>query len=192
MERLKKFMLSTAVLMLGFVSVNNIYASERSSSVTVSYSPDNVYERVKLEVEVSGQGTLYDADQVIRNGIVTYEMQDEDTKSFTIKPDSGYEVTKLEYTNGYQTTDMRKDAENSNFSIKVKDKDASLIVRFDKKKSDSSDQNKPEIDNNGSLDNTSNPQTGDNTHIGLTVYVMVGALMLVLLLWKKEQEEEHK
>lgn len=192
MERLKKFMLSTAVLMLGFVSVNNIYASERSSSVTVSYFPDNVYERVKLEVEVSGQGTLYDADQVIRNGIVTYEMQDEDTKSFTIKPDSGYEVTKLEYTNGYQTTDMRKDAENSNFSIKVKDKDASLIVRFDKKKSDSSDQNKPEIDNNGSLDNTSNPQTGDNTHIGLTVYVMVGALMLVLLLWKKEQEEEHK
>lgn len=192
MERLKKFMLSTAVLMLGFVSVNNIYASERSSSVTVSYSPDNVYERVKLEVEVSGQGTLYDADQVIRNGIVTYEMQDEDTKSFTIKPDSGYEVTKLEYTNGYQTTDMRKDAENSNFSIKVKDKDASLVVRFDKKKSDSSDQNKPEIDNNGSLDNTSNPQTGDNTHIGLTVYVMVGALMLVLLLWKKEQEEEHK
>lgn len=192
MERLKKFMLSTAVLMLGFVSVNNIYASERSSSVTVSYSPDNVYERVKLEVEVSGQGTLYDADQVIRNGIVTYEMQDEDTKSFTIKPDSGYEVTKLEYTNGYQTTDMRKDAENSNFSIKVKDKDASLIVRFDKKKSDSSDQNKPEIDNNGSLDNTSNPQTGDNTHIGLTVYVMVGALMLVLLLWKKEQEEERK
>lgn len=192
MERLKKFMLSTAVLMLGFVSVNNIYASERSSSVTVSYSPDNVYERVKLEVEVSGQGTLYDADQVIRNGIVTYEMQDEDTKSFTIKPDSGYEVTQLEYTNGYQTTDMRKDAENSNFSIKVKDKDASLVVRFDKKKSDSSDQNKPEIDSNGSLDNTSNPQTGDNTHIGLTVYVMVGALLLVLLLWKKEREEEHK
>lgn len=186
-------MLSIAVLMLGLLSVNRIYASEASSSVTVSYIPDTVYTKVKLEVEVSGQGTLYDADQAIRDGIITYEIQDKDIKNFMIYPDSGYELSKLEYNDGYQIIDMRKAVENDSLSITVKDKDASLVVGFDKKKNEDNEQNKPDIDNNDNTVNTGIPQTGDSSHGALAVTIMFGALMFILLYWKKSRkEEEHK
>lgn len=199
MKRLRKIMLLITVMILGLLVSDRVRASEKSATVQVSYSPEQIYAKIKLEVGVSEHGMLLDENQIIRNGIIVYDLHDEDTKSFQVVPDEGYEITKMIFNDGYQSMDLQNKLREDQFSITMSDKDASLYIEFGKKPdSDSNEGNKPDIDqhpdngdssiNQGSSDG---PQTGDKTQVGQVLTVMVGSILLLAILWKKRKDEEE-
>lgn len=178
MKKFRKILLSTSIILLLLVSIGTIYAKDGSSNVTVSYTPSKVYSWVKLEVHISGKGTVFDQYQSIQEGSLLYDLQEKDTKEFKIIPAEGYELSKLEFNNGYQTLDLLKNMQGDMVNITVEDRNASLFIHFKKKTSE------------GLQGNMNGLPTGDETNILKSIFTLVSMFVLLLLLYRNTTKEE--
>lgn len=185
MERNKRILKIAVCLLLTLMSLHSVYAKEESSSITVSYTPSKAYANVELQVQVEGKGTVFEENGMVRQGTVIYELQDEDIKGFRMQADEGYEVKLIEFYNGYSSSDLLKDMKDNAISITMKDRDATLLIRFEEKKSS----------NSGSTDKNSQGNTivstGDSTRIGRMLIILAGASLVLIVLLKKKKDEEE-
>lgn len=185
MKTLKKRIIIVAVILLFVLTVNTVYANESDSQVSVSYIPDKAYVSVLLTIKVEGNGAVMDKNQSIREGSLVYDLQEDDMKRFTIVADEGYRISKIEFNDGYTATSMLKSQSNQSIDIEMKDKDATLIVAFEKWNAGSGN-----VNSIGKKYPLKGPITGDNTRIGSTGAAMAGAFLIIILLLKKRKQEE--
>ena len=202
MRRTVKLIIALALVLSPAMSVKNVIASERSSSVTVSYTPDKIYAFVKLKVEVEGRGEVRDMDQSIRSGSITFDMREGDAKKFEIRPDDGYIIGSVEYFDGYDKKNISSQLTNSMTDIIVRDRDAVLNVRFEKKKSNSetnSGTQKPVIPENHKpnvnvteLVSSSKVQTDDVTNREMVLMLMGISFVLILIILKRRRDSSDE
>lgn len=136
MKRIRKICIIIVLLLYPVIKMPSVEAKDDSSNVPVFYTPIKVYKKVKLQVNVKGKGVLLDYQQPIREGQVVYELLEADSKSFTIKADTGYQVAEASYFDGYQKSDLLKRDNTQSITVKLTDKDANLTVTFTKVKPD--------------------------------------------------------
>lgn len=205
MKKAGKLMIALTLLLSPVMSIQSVAASEESSSVTVSYSPDKIYVYVKLKIEVTGNGEVIDMNQPIRNGSITYDIQEGDSKHFEIRPDDGYIIKSVLFSDGYVSEDVSAQLQSGKVDITVQDRNAELKVVFEKKKSDTDDGNKPaspdgtgtepsEKPDGGKIEDTSKEgvQTGDVANTELILMLMGISLILMLIMWKKSSDWEEE
>ena len=183
----------TTLLLICIITIP-IVASEGKAHVNVSYTPGRAYAKVQLKLEVIGKGVVYDEDVAIQEGVLLYDMQEEDTKVLRILPQYGYEISKVEFDDGYQVVDMINAMKEDKILVKLKDKSATLTIHFKEKKQETvTPEKKPET--NQTDTNKGTPQTADVTSRGrITSSLIVAGFILVLLAYKrkKTQEDENK
>lgn len=211
MKLMKKsiYTIFTALLLISVITIP-IAASEGKADVNVSYTPGRAYAKVQLKLEVVGKGIVYDEATPIHEGILLYDMQEEDTKAFRIIPQDGYEISKVEYDDGYQVVNMISGMKEDRILVKLKDKNATLTIHFEEKKQEIiTPEHKPEpkpepeqrpkpLPNNkpetNQIDmNKGTPQTADVTSRGRLTSALIGAgFILVLLTYKRKKSKEDE
>lgn len=193
MKTVKKIMIVFALLLLSIFSIYGVSASENASSVTVSYTSDKSYAYVKLQVDVEGNGEVLDMNQPIRNGSVIYDLLEGDAKTFTISPDQGYRIYRIEYFNGYTTVDLSSQLKDSSITILVEDQDALLTVTFKKEQSELVPDKEPSetgSESQGTPKDTQHiVQTGDMTSKESILMLMGISLSLMMLVWKRKKDK---
>lgn len=155
---------------------------------------------IKVTLDVSGNGCVKDGDEIIRDGIVTYDLRTDMEKVFEIQPDIGYQVSILNI-NGVD----QKEEYEQNIVIKDIEEEQVIEVRFEKtpiiddKPEDPSDD--PIINGNGSITpvkpklplspstwNTSSIQTGVNDgRSGFTILMMI-SLCIISIIEKEKRK----
>ena len=179
-------------LILTCVITIPIAANEGSANVNVSYTPGRAYAKVQLKLEVIGKGVVYDEDIAIQEGVLLYDMQEEDTKVLRVVPQYGYEISKVEFDDGYQVVDMINVMKEDKILVKLKDKSATLTIRFKEKKQKTvTPEKKPET--NQTNMNKGTPQTADVTSRGrITSSLIVAGFILVLLTYKRKRIQKNE
>lgn len=156
---------------------------------------------IKVTLDVSGSGCVRDGDEIIRDGIVTYDLRTDMEKVFEVEPDSGYQVSVLNI-NGI---DHKEDGKQK---IVIKDitEEQEIEVRFEKipiiddPPEDPADD--PIINGNGSITpvkpkpplsagtwNTSNVQTGVNDGKSGFMVMMIISLCVVSIIEKEKKKD---
>lgn len=96
-----------------------------NGSVPVTYTVDKSKEN-KLTLKVTGNGSVNDGEENIRNGVKTYMLQIDESKLFEIKPDKGAEIKSITL-NGEKIS-----KEEKNILVKGKDIEQNLDIQFEK------------------------------------------------------------
>lgn len=184
---LKKFYKITVVFSLLLVMFMGIpaYANENKSVVPVIY---NISEdsRYNLNIKVSGDGTVYDGDQSIKNGNVIYQLKVSEEKSFKIIPDKESKLKSISWKNKntdlseyYELEDIRN---GKSLTLKGVATDSELIIEFGNRdtiiENSEEDTSDPDIKDDGEK----SPQTGDK---GIAGWIILLILSLTLLLTPK-------
>lgn len=187
----RMYTIFTTLILICVITIP-IAANEGSANVNVSYMPGRAYAKVQLKLKVIGKGVVYDEDIAIQEGVLLYDMQEEDTKAFRIVPQEGYEISKVEYDDGYQVVDMINAMKEDKILVKLKDKSATLTIRFKEKKQEAVTlEKKPET--NQADTNKGAPQTADVTSRGrITSSLIVAGFILVLLAYKRKKTQEDE
>lgn len=191
MERNKRILKIAVCLLVALLSPHSVYAKEESSNITISYTPTKAYAKVELQVQVEGKGTVFEESGMMRQGTVIYELQDEDIKGFRVQADEGYEVKLIEFHDGYSSSNLLKDMKDNAINIAMKDRDATLLIRFEEKKNSNGQSS-----NSGSIDKNSQGNTivstGDSTRIERMLTILAGASLILILLLKKKKDEREE
>lgn len=156
---------------------------------------------IKVTLDVSGSGCVKDGDEIIRDGIVTYDLRTDMEKVFEVEPDSGYQISVLNI-NGI---DHKEDSKQK---IVIKDitEEQEIEVRFEKipiiddPPEDPADD--PIINGNGSITpvkpkpplsagtwNTFNVQTGVNDGKSGFMVMMIISLCVVSIIEKEKKKD---
>ena len=203
MKKIKSISVAAAVLLLSLFTVGTAMAGEGSAQTTASYTPGKAYAKVKLTVQAQGNGTVVDVNQNIRQGPMVYDMQEEDEKEFTAQPDTGYIISKIEFNDGDTVNNLLTDPKRQTVHVKMKDKDASLLVQFEQVKEDIKEDTKQEVTTEKvtttvTTTTTSKkevreivPKTGDSFKAGGYIALMAAAIILLVLLIKKRNSENE-
>lgn len=200
----KKFILLVTSFLLFTLPVyaqDDEYDEDSNSSVQIPL----VYElegvpSIKVTLDVSGNGCVKDGDEIIRDGIVTYDLRTDMEKVFEVEPDSGYQVSVLNI-NGIDHIEEYKQ------KIVIKDitEEQEIEVRFEKipiiddPPEDPTDD--PNINGNGSITpikpqpplspgtwDTSSIQTGVNDRRGGFTILMMISLCVISIIEKEKRK----
>lgn len=154
------------ILMLPCIPMGNIQANENSKSVEVSYSPSkDALKKISMQVEIIGKGSISDESEMIVGSSIVYELNFEDTKVFTLLPDTGNHIARIEYDGEDITSSILN---KTKVKVICKDHDTVLKIIYDKDK---------KID--------SSVQTGDGTNV--VIWSIIGGTSFAILYFIKEK-----
>lgn len=188
-----------SLLLLVFMSVP-VYANTEQSTVPVTYnvSQDSKYN---LSISVSGDGSVYDGVQSIRNGTVTHNLKVGEEKVLRIVPDNKSQIKNISWKN--KDTDLSQYYKIENIdngkkvSLKGVSTDSELIIEFDNEDNTTNNNN----NNNNNEDNKDqnqddsqtkdggikNPKTGEK---GILVWITLFILSLIIMLILRKNDSE--
>lgn len=173
MKKLGRRLLCIGVLMGIFVIP--IKGAESQGTTTVSYTPGRHYERVVLNIDVHGKGTVYDGTQSIREGMVVYTMLEEDEKTLHIEADKGHQVKQIRRYEGNsgKYVDITEQLIEGNLTIVMGKVDSRVEIEFQAKGGD--------------------VNTGDETNTNEMMMLAILSLMTIILrlLAKKQDTNEE-
>lgn len=200
--KIKKLSIIIFILMAGFLTLTGVFAKDKETETSVSYIPDDIYENVKLRLEISEGGTVFDEGQPIREGVIIYDLKHDEKKHLKFQPDDGYEISIINFDDGYGSKNLVKESKNNIIEVTMKDKNGVLNIQFkkkrkpdipkipDKKPDDSIDTDKNESDSTITSEDAGNPDTADHTRNGLMLASMSVACFIMFLVIKKSNKED--
>lgn len=190
MKLVKRAIVIIGVIVLSSIQIMTLIASEASSTINVSYTPDRVYKTVNLELQVHGQGTVYDGDQAIREGnTIVYELYETDRKTLRIEPDKGYKITSVLLDDGITSQDITAKIDSGLLNIIMTNRNASLIIHFSKIDANDS-SNGGDISEKKPVNTVKHPATGDQTSVNQLLTIAVTTLFVIYILHHKKKQEE--
>lgn len=158
--KMKIRLIMLLILLLPCIPMRNVQANENSKSVEVSYSPSkDALKKISMRVEIIGNGSISDESEMIVGSSIVYELNFEDTKVFTLLPDAGNHIERIEYDGEDITSSI---INKTKVKVICKDHDTVLKIIYDKdKKLDSS------------------VQTGDGTNV--VIWSIIGSISFAIL-----------
>lgn len=165
MGKLKRLCMIMAMLLLPAIPLGPVSAADDTADIQVSYISAG---DVQLTLEIQGKGTVSDENQDNREGTIIYEkLRQGDEKDFTVRADNGY-ISNITFNDGYDEESMTPNAKSGKISVKMGDKDAVLVVKFEENEA---------------------PKTGDSFKTGIYVAAALGASLIILLLIRRKRKE---
>lgn len=136
---LKKEAVLVIMSLLTCVTIGDVHAESEtensegaigSGEITISYvlEKEDLFD---LKVHVSKGGTVYDGEEQIRNGEITYSLPLGGVKSFRIQPDAGYSIERIRYQRPI-FEDEKNLPLSENLTVQIESTDMILEVTFKK------------------------------------------------------------
>lgn len=178
MKIIKPFTRITLLMIFSIaICLTSIEANQGSQEIRVTYSPYTIYQRIEFCVNISGKGSVKDEGSILREGMLVYQLQDKDQKTFYILPDAGFHIEQITLDNGYEKIDISNRIEGNKLDLTMKDKNARLHIEFKKTKMD----HKP-----------GDVNTKDTTNKQVLLYFIIGSLGILVgcCLMKHKQKEK--
>ncbi|WP_250674018.1 hypothetical protein LZ906_001470 [Paraclostridium ghonii] len=182
LKRFYKVSILFSLLLLVFMSIP-AYANSVQNTIPVTYniSEDSKYT---LSINVSGDGTVYDGVQSIKNGIVIHNLKVGEEKTLRIIPDDKSEIKNISWKN--KDTDLSqyykiKNIENGkSLSLRGVSTDSELIIEFEKNNS-SDDKGQNQDDSQTKDGGIKNPKTGEKGMLGWIILFILSLIIILIL-----------
>lgn len=200
--KIKKLKITVFILMAGFLTLTGVSAKDKETETSVSYIPNDIYKNVELRLEIGEGGTVFDEGQSIHEGVIIYDLKHDEKKHFKFQPDDGYEISIINFDDGYVSKNLVKESKNNIIEVTMKDKNGVLNIQFKKKRKpdipkipekkpdNPIDTDKNESDSTITSENAGNPDTADHTRNSLMLVSMLVTCFIMFLLIKSSNKED--
>lgn len=132
MKKIMLMLLTACLLFTGvWLNTHVVQAGENRTSIQVRYEPGTKKVFHTLTLSVSGGGRVMDGSQIIKEGILTYELQEGAEKTFLVEPYQGYRLKSAEYKADGKIQDMKSKIQDSKLTIRMGKSDSSLNIVFE-------------------------------------------------------------
>lgn len=132
MKRIMMMLLTACLLFAGvWLNTDVVQAGENRTSIQVKYEPGAKKVFHTLTLSVSGGGHVMDGSQIIKEGILTYELQEGEEKTFLLEPYQGYRLKSAEYEADRKIQDIKSKMQDSRVTIHMGNADSVLNVVFE-------------------------------------------------------------
>lgn len=169
MKRIMTILLTASLLLAGtVVSSQAVKAEENSASIYVSYEPGTKADFHTLTLSVSGGGRVLDGTQIIRQGIITYDLPEGAQKTFRVEPYKGYRLQSARYEADGNSQDLKDEMQGKSLSIQMGKTNSSLAIVFEKISGQQENSDEKPADT---------VKTGDASNIQIYFGLMLAALV---------------
>ena len=133
MRKIMMILLTASLLFVGIGLCDQVVqAEERSTTIQVSYEPETSADFHTLTLSVSGGGRVLDGTQIIKEGVLTYDLQEGAEKTFLLEPYKGYRLRSVTYKGDGKSQDFTDKMRDQSLSVRMGRTDSSLSVVFEK------------------------------------------------------------